>query len=55
MAQVEGDPRELALAVVFLILCLGLFAAAGTSDWQSEQAYLEAWHEQNGIVEEVAP
>lgn len=33
------------LAGLFLVLILIIFAAAGTSDWQAEQAYQKTWTE----------
>lgn len=45
----EQGIREFVLACIIAILMVALFAAAGTSDYQTEQAYLRTWYEQNGV------
>lgn len=50
--EMERQKRmEVAFGAIILILTLAAFAAAGTMDVQSQQAWQGAWAEQNGMLD----
>lgn len=53
MAQLHREPElgETALGLIFAILLVIAFAAAGTSDWNTERLYRRAWARANGMPE----
>ena len=49
-AQLERDERvQTALAALFLIALLTVFAVAGTMDYHDQMVYRESWYEAHGI------